>query len=95
MSVEETIAALDRGELRVAEKHDGDWIVNEDAKSAILEYFKLRQVEPQDLGPFEYRDKIPLKHGYEDLGVDVAATRARPGSCTRPRATARSSPRGS
>ncbi len=71
MSVEETIAALDRGELRVAEKRDGDWIVNEEAKAAILEYFKLRQVEPQDLGPFEYRDKIPLKHGYEDLGVRV------------------------
>jgi 2,3,4,5-tetrahydropyridine-2-carboxylate N-succinyltransferase len=70
-SVEETIAALDRGDLRVAEKLDGDWVVNEEAKAAILEYFKLRQVEPQDLGPFEYRDKIPLKHGYEDLGVRV------------------------
>jgi len=71
VSVEETIAALDRGEVRVAEKQDGDWIVNEEAKAAILEYFKLRRVEPQDLGPFEYRDKIPLKHGYEDLGVRV------------------------
>ena len=71
MTVEETIAALDRGELRVAEKHDGDWVVNEEVKAAILEYFKLRRVEPQDLGPFEYRDKIPLKHGYEDLGVRV------------------------
>jgi len=71
VSVEETIAALDRGEVRVAEKQDGDWIVNEEAKAAILEYFQLRRVEPQDLGPFEYRDKIPLKHGYEDLGVRV------------------------
>jgi len=71
VTVEETIAALDRGELRVAEKHDGDWVVNEEVKAAILEYFKLRRVEPQDLGPFEYRDKIPLKHGYEDLGVRV------------------------
>ncbi|MFL6069633.1 MAG: 2,3,4,5-tetrahydropyridine-2,6-dicarboxylate N-succinyltransferase, partial [Gaiellaceae bacterium] len=71
MNVEETIAALDRGEVRVAEKRDGEWIVNEQAKSAIVEYFKLRQIEPQELGLFEYRDKIPLKHGYEELGVRV------------------------
>ena len=71
MNVEETIAALDRGEVRVAEKRDGEWVVNEEAKSAILEYFKLRQIEPQELGLFEYRDKIPLKHGYEELGVRV------------------------
>ena len=71
MTVEETIAALDRGEIRVAEKRDGEWIVNEDAKAAILEYFKLRRIEPQELGLFEYRDKIPLKHGYEELGVRV------------------------
>ncbi len=71
MNVEETIAALDRGEIRVAEKRDGTWVVNEDAKAAILEYFKLRAIVPQELGPFEYRDKIPLKHGYEELGVRV------------------------
>ncbi len=71
MTVEETIAALDRGELRVAEKRNGEWIVNEQAKGAIIEYFRLREVEPQELGLFEYRDKIPLKHGYEELGVRV------------------------
>ena len=41
MNVEETIAALDRGEVRVAEKRDGEWLVNEEAKAAILEYFRL------------------------------------------------------
>ena len=35
-AVEETIARLDRGELRVAEKQDGEWIVNEWVKKAIL-----------------------------------------------------------
>ena len=43
MDVEETIAALDRGEIRVAEKVDGEWRVNEEAKAAILEYFRMRQ----------------------------------------------------
>ncbi len=71
MSVDDTIAALDRGEVRVAEKHGADWVVNAQAKEAIVDYFKLQQVEPQELGPFEYRDKIPLKHGYEKLGVRV------------------------
>ena len=69
--IEELIAALDRGETRVAERVDGDWRVNEEAQRAILEYFRLRQMEPREVGPFEYHDKIPLKHGYEDLGVRV------------------------
>jgi 2,3,4,5-tetrahydropyridine-2-carboxylate N-succinyltransferase len=71
VTTEETIAALDRGELRVAEKRDGEWIVNEEAKSAILDFFRERRMEPQELGPFEYHDKIPLKHGYDKLGVRV------------------------
>src|ERR671927_449641 len=71
VNVNETIAALDRGEVRVAEPVDGDWRVNEDAQRAILEYFRLRQMEPQEVGPFEYYDKIPLKHDYEKLGVRV------------------------
>jgi 2,3,4,5-tetrahydropyridine-2,6-dicarboxylate N-succinyltransferase len=69
--VEEVIAALDRGETRVAERVDGDWRVNEEAQRAILEYFQLRKMEPREVGPFEYHDKIPLKQGYEQLGVRV------------------------
>jgi 2,3,4,5-tetrahydropyridine-2-carboxylate N-succinyltransferase len=71
VTTEETIAALDRGDLRVAEKRDGEWVVNQDAKSAILDYFRERRMEPQELGPFEYHDKIPLKRGYDTLGVRV------------------------
>jgi 2,3,4,5-tetrahydropyridine-2,6-dicarboxylate N-succinyltransferase len=65
------IAALDRGEIRVAEKVGDEWRVNEEAKSAILDYFRLRQVELIELGPYEYADKIPLKHNYAALGVRV------------------------
>jgi 2,3,4,5-tetrahydropyridine-2-carboxylate N-succinyltransferase len=71
VTVEETIAALDRGEVRVAERRNGEWIVNEEAKQAIVDYFRVRRMEPQELGPFEYHDKIPLKHGYPELGVRV------------------------
>ena len=84
--VEEIVAALDRGERRVADKVDGEWVVDEGAKQAILDYFRVRDVEPQELGPFEYTDKIPLKHGH--------AERAAFASCRAPSsATGRSSAR--
>ena len=69
--VEEVIAALDRGETRVAEPDGNEWRVNREAQEAILEYFRLRKMEPQEVGPFEYLDKIPLKRNYERLGVRV------------------------
>jgi 2,3,4,5-tetrahydropyridine-2-carboxylate N-succinyltransferase len=59
--VEEIVAALDRGERRIAEKVGEDWVVDVEAKQAILEYFKLRKVEPVEVGPFMFQDKIPLK----------------------------------
>ncbi len=71
MSAAETIAALDRGELRVAEPDGDDWKVNPEVQAAILDYFRERHMEPREVGPFEYHDKIPLKSGYDDLGVRV------------------------
>ena len=71
MTTEETIAALDRGEVRVAEPAGDDWVVHEEVQAAILDYFRSRQMEPREVGPFEYHDKIPLKTGYEELGVRV------------------------
>jgi 2,3,4,5-tetrahydropyridine-2-carboxylate N-succinyltransferase len=70
-AVEETIAGLDEGALRVAEKQGADWIVHDWVKEAILLYFMQRQVEIVDHGPFQYRDKIPLKRGFEKAGVRV------------------------
>jgi 2,3,4,5-tetrahydropyridine-2,6-dicarboxylate N-succinyltransferase len=71
VNVEETIAALDRGEVRAAEKRGDEWIVNARVKEAILEYFRLRKMEPMEVGPFEYHDKIPLKRDFESQGVRV------------------------
>ena len=69
--VEEIIQALDRGERRVAEQRDGEWVVDTEAKQAILEYFRLRKVEPFEVGPFEWLDKIPLKRDFAERGVRV------------------------
>jgi 2,3,4,5-tetrahydropyridine-2-carboxylate N-succinyltransferase len=71
VTTEETVAALDRGEVRVAEPVGDDWRVDADVQAAILDYFRLRQLEPMEVGPFAYHDKIPLKRGYEELGVRV------------------------
>jgi 2,3,4,5-tetrahydropyridine-2,6-dicarboxylate N-succinyltransferase len=68
---DDVIAALDRGEVRVAEPDGDDWRINADVQAAILDYFRSRQMEPREVGPFEYHDKIPLKSGYDELGVRV------------------------
>lgn len=70
-AVEATIAALDSGEGRVAEKVDGIWTVNDWIKEAILLYFRLRQMETMEVGVFEFHDKIPLKKGLAEQGVRV------------------------
>jgi 2,3,4,5-tetrahydropyridine-2,6-dicarboxylate N-succinyltransferase len=67
--VEEIVAALDRGDRRVASKVDDEWIVDVEAKQAILEFFRLRKVEPFEIGPFAFQDKVPLKR--YPLGVRV------------------------
>jgi 2,3,4,5-tetrahydropyridine-2-carboxylate N-succinyltransferase len=70
-TADEIVAALDRGERRVAEKVDGDWVVDVEAKEAIIEYFRVRKVEPSELGPFRYLDKIPVKRLGTQAGVRV------------------------
>src|SRR5204862_3889984 len=50
---------------------DGEWVVNQEVKQAILDYFRLRRMEPIEVGPFEYLDKIPLKRDYAARGVRV------------------------
>jgi 2,3,4,5-tetrahydropyridine-2,6-dicarboxylate N-succinyltransferase len=69
--IEEAVALLDRGEARVAEQRDGEWVVNEWTKKAILLYFRLRKVEPLDVGGMRFLDKIPVKTDYAEHGVRV------------------------
>ncbi|HET9730175.1 MAG TPA: 2,3,4,5-tetrahydropyridine-2,6-dicarboxylate N-succinyltransferase [Acidimicrobiia bacterium] len=69
--VRAVIDLLDRGEVRVAEVVDGDVVVHEWVKHAILMWFRVQQMQVLEAGPFEYADKLPLKHGYEAAGVRV------------------------
>ena len=70
-AVEEAIRLLDEGTVRVAERGADGWVVNEWAKKAILLLFRLRELEPVEVGPFEYLDKVPLKRDYGARGVRV------------------------
>ena len=70
-AVFDTIAALDSGELRVAEKTDGDWRSNAWVMKAINLYFGLAGMQTIEAGPFEYYDKIPTKKNLAAAGVRV------------------------
>jgi len=70
-AVVQAIHGLDRGELRVAEKRDGEWRVNAWLMQAVNLYFAVTGMEVQEYGPFQVRDKIPLKRDLEKAGVRV------------------------
>ncbi|MDW8251124.1 MAG: 2,3,4,5-tetrahydropyridine-2,6-dicarboxylate N-succinyltransferase, partial [Myxococcales bacterium] len=70
-AVLQTLAALDTGELRVAEPDEQGWVTHAWVKQAILLYFALRKMEKMEVGPFEFHDKIPLKKGLDRAGVRV------------------------
>jgi len=70
-AVHQAIDRLDRGEVRVAELVDGEVVVHQWLKYAVLLLFRLSKMETIELGPFEYADKIPLKRDYQRHGVRV------------------------
>ncbi|MBW5802284.1 2,3,4,5-tetrahydropyridine-2,6-dicarboxylate N-succinyltransferase [Coxiella endosymbiont of Ornithodoros amblus] len=61
-AIHQTIELLDNGELRIAEKKNGQWNTNEWAKMAILLYFKTEPLKTFDAGYTFFYDKIPLKY---------------------------------
>ncbi len=70
--IREIVNLLDKGELRVAEKNsEGNWIVNEWVKKAVIMYFPIQEMKVLECPPFEFYDKIPLKSNYQQLGVRV------------------------
>lgn len=70
-AIQKVISLLDAGQLRVAEKSNGNWIVNDWVKKAVIMYFPLQKMEKLESGIFEYHDKIPLKKDFDKLGVRV------------------------
>ena len=65
-SVETAIDLLDRGAARVAEKIDGEWVVNQWLKKAVLLSFAMRDNELMAGGETNYFDKVPSKFASYD-----------------------------
>ena len=83
-AVETAVALLDRGELRVAEKSSGRWVVNEWLKKAVLLYFRTHDNVLVDGGHTRYYDKVPLKYAQSDAAEFAAGgVRVVPGAVVR------------
>jgi 2,3,4,5-tetrahydropyridine-2,6-dicarboxylate N-succinyltransferase len=77
-AVRQTVALVDAGRLRVASPPEGtpgdaggEWVVHAWIKQAIVLYFVLQEMRTDQVGPFEYHDKIPLKRDWQQQGVRV------------------------
>jgi len=86
-AVDEVIAGLDDGRLRVAEKTEQGWQVNEWVKKAVLLSFRLNDMQPIAGGPGAHGvwfDKVPSKFdGWSESEFRRAGFRAVPGSLVR------------
>ena len=58
------IEHLDAGKLRVAEKINGEWVVHQWLKKAVLLSFRLEDNVAIDGGGTQYFDKVPSKFAH-------------------------------
>jgi 2,3,4,5-tetrahydropyridine-2-carboxylate N-succinyltransferase len=82
----DALTLLDRGTLRVAEKVNGEWVINQWLKKAVLLSFRLNPMETISGGPgnSSWWDKVPSKfQGWIDVDFARAGFRAVPGAIVR------------
>ena len=85
-AINETISSLDTGKIRVAEKNDNEWIINQWVKKSILLYFRINDMKliSNSPGNTNWWDKIDSKFsGMGDQEFKNAGFRAVPGSIVR------------
>ena len=70
-TIYDVVDMVDKGKLRVAEKINNEWVVNEWIKKAIVMYFPIKEMTIMRAGELEFHDKIPLKTNYKELGIRV------------------------
>lgn len=70
-AIAELIDELDKGQIRVAEPGEKEWRVNEWVKKGVILYFRIQPMKVLKSGIFEFRDKIALKSGFDNLQVRV------------------------
>ena len=69
--IKEIIQKLDNGEIRVVEKIDNEWVVNEWVKKSISLYFSNQNLKVIESGDVIYFDKLEPKKNYESLKIRV------------------------
>lgn len=75
---------LDKGEARVAEKKDGDWVTNQWLKKAVLLSFRINENKVIESGDVRYYDKVPTKFGqYSEDDFVKAGVRVVPNAVAR------------
>ena len=84
VAIEQTIEKLDSGEIRVAEKVNDEWVVNQWVKKAVLLYFRINENTVTESAGNRYYDKVPLKFAdYTAERFKAEGIRAVPGSIVR------------
>jgi 2,3,4,5-tetrahydropyridine-2-carboxylate N-succinyltransferase len=63
-AIRSIIEDLDKGKIRVSEKINDNWQVNEWVKKAVILYFPIQKMETLEAGPLEFHDKMKLKTNY-------------------------------
>ena len=83
-AVDEVVAALDSGRVRVAEKIDGRWVTHQWLKKAVLLSFRIEDNAVIDGGATRYYDKVALKFaGYDAARFRDAGFRVVPPAVAR------------
>ncbi|TEA26943.1 2,3,4,5-tetrahydropyridine-2,6-dicarboxylate N-succinyltransferase [Candidatus Schmidhempelia bombi] len=65
-AVNQAIALLDSGKMRVAEKINGQWVTHQWLKKAVLLSFRIHENRLIDAGESKYYDKVPQKFAHYD-----------------------------
>jgi 2,3,4,5-tetrahydropyridine-2,6-dicarboxylate N-succinyltransferase len=83
-AVEQAIALLDTGKVRVAERRDGAWRVNQWLKKAVLLSFRLNDNRRIEAGFTQFFDKVALKYAdYDDTRFRSEGVRVVPHAVVR------------
>jgi 2,3,4,5-tetrahydropyridine-2-carboxylate N-succinyltransferase len=83
-AVEEVLAGLDAGRLRVAEKRDGRWLTHQWLKKGVLLSFRLEDNRVIEGAETRYFDKVPAKYSaYDAAAFAASGTRVVPPAMAR------------
>jgi len=83
-SIAHILAALDQGQVRVAEKINGEWITHQWIKKAVLLSFRLQDNQLSQAGDLRFFDKVPSKfQQYEQADFQKGGFRVVPPATVR------------